>query len=111
MNSTLLIGQNIKRLREQKNIKQEVLGKHLNITKSRMSQIENGECGELTINRIEKIAQFLKVDFFEIMGLQTQTVHINNSNNSSGFNGTHYNVTPELIQSLANELANRMAKK
>jgi hypothetical protein len=75
-----------------------------------MSQIENGDCKELTINRIIKISELLKVDFFEITGLQPQTVNIQNSHNSSGFYGTHYNVTPELISGLVDELAKRMTK-
>ncbi len=75
-----------------------------------MSQIENGDCGELTLNRLDKIALFLEVDFFEITSKQAQTININNSTNVSGFNGTHYNITPELIQQLVNEFAKRMAK-
>lgn len=105
------IGDNIRKVREQKGVKQEVLAKHLNITKSRMSQIENGDCGELTINRIEKIAIFLEADFFQITSLQPQTVHITNSTNCSGFYATHTNISPELVQMLANELAQRMNKK
>ena len=105
-----IIGLNIKKKREEKGIKIETLGKHLNITKGRMSQIENGDCKELTVNRIVKIAEILNVNFFEIAGNQPQTVNIQNSQNSSGFYGTHYNVTPELISALIDELGKRMQK-
>lgn len=110
MNPTEIIGHNIKRMREVKGIKQELLAKHIGITKSRMSQIENGECSELTLNRINKIATYLKTDFFELTGNNPQNVHINSSTNCSGFNGTHYNVSPELIKALAEELVSRMTK-
>ncbi len=62
------------------------------------------------ISRIVKIAEILNVDFFEIAGNQPQTVNIQNSQNSSGFYGTHYNVTPELISALVDEFAKRMQK-
>jgi transcriptional regulator with XRE-family HTH domain len=110
MNPTEIIGSNIKKLREQKGIKQEVLARHLSINKSRMSQIEKGDCSELTLNRINKIAAFLNADFFEIAGNNPQSVNINHSTNCSGFNGTHYNVSPDLIKALADELVNRMNK-
>jgi transcriptional regulator with XRE-family HTH domain len=110
MNPEQVIGNNIKKKREEKAIKLETLGKQLNISKGRMSQIESDDCKELTISRIIKIAQILEVDFFEIAGNQTQSVTISNSQNSSGFYGTHNNITPELITTLAEEIAKRITK-
>lgn len=103
-------GKNIKNVREQKGIKQEVLGKHIGVTKGRMSQIENGDCDELSIKKIDKIAAYLETDFFMITGSNPKNVHINNSTNCSGFDGTHYNISPDLIKALADELVNRMNK-
>lgn len=68
MNPEIIIGNYIKKKREEKGVKIVTLAKFLGVTKGRMSQIENGACKELTINRILKIADFLKVDFFEIVG-------------------------------------------
>jgi transcriptional regulator with XRE-family HTH domain len=79
MNPTQVIGHNIKLLREIKSIKQEILAKDIGISKGRMSQIENGDCGELTINRITKIANFLKTDFFELTCSTSQNFHIKKS--------------------------------
>jgi transcriptional regulator with XRE-family HTH domain len=110
MKTSQIIGSNIKRVREHKGIKQEVLAKEMGITKGRMSQIESGECDELSLNRLEKIAAILKVDFFDLTGANPKNVHINNSTNCSGFNGTHYNVSPDLIKALADELVSRMSK-
>lgn len=94
-----------------KGVKQEVLAKHIGVTKGRMSQIERGDCGELYLNRIEKIAKFLDVSFFQLMGTTSQHVNINNSPNSSGFYGTHYTIPPQLIKDLADELISRMKQE
>ncbi|MDR0792544.1 MAG: helix-turn-helix domain-containing protein [Chitinophagaceae bacterium] len=111
MKPTETIGKNIKFFREKKGIKQEVLAKQIGITKSRLSQIESGDCGELFLNRIEKIAGLLEVSFFDLTGNSTQNVHINNSSNFGGFYGsTNYNFSPELIKALADELVNRIQK-
>ncbi len=68
MNSLTTIGQNIKKYRELKLIKQESLAKHLGITKGRMSQIENGLCAELTLIRLQKVAEYLNVHITNLLG-------------------------------------------
>lgn len=68
-----------------------------------MSQIENGSCKELTVSRMIKISDFLKVDFFEIIGNSTHQTNINVTDNSSSFYGKHYNFSPDAIKSLAQE--------
>lgn len=103
-----IIGNNIRQKREEKHIKLETLAKHLGLTKARMSQIEHGECRELTIARIQKIADYIGVNSLEIVSTQAQYVDITESENCSGFYGNHYNITPELIKSLADELVHRM---
>lgn len=105
-----IIGNNIKRKREEKGIKIETLGKQLNISKGRMSQIENGNCKELTINRIIKIAELLEVDFFEITGIQKRFVTLQNTQNNNETQGVTNAVTPELITALVDEFAKRMRK-
>jgi transcriptional regulator with XRE-family HTH domain len=110
MKSAEIIGKNIQEIRIQKGVKQEVLAKHLGIGKSRMSQIESGNCEELSIKKLDKIAAYLQTDFFSITGNNPQNVHINNSTNCSGFNGTHNNITSEIITLLVDEIAKRMSK-
>ena len=102
MNAGKIIGGNIKTIREQKGVKQESLAKHIGITKGRLSQIESGECEELTVHRIEKIAVYLETDFFTLTNNHSQSVHINSSTNCSGFYGTHNNIPPELMRLLMN---------
>ncbi|MDR0792545.1 MAG: helix-turn-helix domain-containing protein [Chitinophagaceae bacterium] len=110
MRPTETLGKNIKFFREKKGIKQETLAKQIGITESRLSQIESGDCGELFLNRIEKIADLLEVSFLDLTGNSTLSVHINNSSNCGYFYSTNYNNSPELIKALADELLSRMQK-
>lgn len=105
MNLEQIIGTNIRVKREEKSIKLESLAKHLGISKARMSQIEHGGCRELTIARIKKIAEYLDANFLEIVNLETGKENSNNLNSSTISSS---NITPELIKSLADELAKRM---
>jgi transcriptional regulator with XRE-family HTH domain len=107
MKPTQIIGSNIKRIREQRGIKQETLAKQIGITKGRMSQIESGECDELSISRLAKIAGLLNVDFFEVV---TPLKVASDSNGINGFNHTSNNLSLETIKAIANELVNRMSK-
>lgn len=102
-----IIGFNIKSKRREKGMKSETLGKQLNITKGRISQIENGDCKELTISRIIKIAEILDVGFFEIISDQSQVVNIQKSD---AFFAAQDSITPELISALIYELAKRINK-
>ena len=67
MEPSKIIGHNIMLMREAKSIKQEMLARHLGISKGRMNQIENGECRELTLNRLHVIANYLGVQFFDLI--------------------------------------------
>ena len=80
-----------------KGVKQEVLAKHLGITKGRLSQIENGECAELSVNRLEIIARYLDIDFFEL--IKSQAVDKNDIAYDTA------DIIPTLIKALIDELA------
>lgn len=105
MNLEQIIGTNIRVKREEKSIKLESLAKHIGISKARMSQIEHGACRELTIARIKKIAEYLDVGFLEIINLETGKQNSISANTS---NISRPSITPELIKSIADELAKRM---
>ena len=59
-------GENIKRLRENKNMTQEELAQILGVTSSNISQIESGERG-LNITKAQKIAQALGISIDELV--------------------------------------------
>lgn len=98
-----IIGNNIKRIRKERGIKIETLGKYLNITKGRMSQIENGNCKALTINRIKKISEFLKVDFFDLIYNEEQALKADNNRCEPD-----HSITPEFVSAVLVEFANRL---
>ena len=60
-NYTLKIGQNIRKWRELKGIKQEQLANKLNITKGALSNIENDKT-DIGLHRIEEIAALLGLE-------------------------------------------------
>jgi len=57
----LIIGQNIRKWRELKGIKQQVLARELGITKASLSNIENNK-SDVNLHRIEDIARCLGID-------------------------------------------------
>jgi len=62
----MTIGENIKRLREDKNMTQEDLAQILGVTSSNISQIESGDRG-LNISKAQKIAQALGITIDELV--------------------------------------------
>lgn len=66
MKAKEIIGRNIQRHREMAELKQDTLAKILRITPSALSQIETGKT-DLTVSRIEQIAEALNKSFFELI--------------------------------------------
>jgi transcriptional regulator with XRE-family HTH domain len=103
-----IIGHKIKVIREQKGLKLELLAKHLGVSKGRVSQIENGQCCELTINRIAKIAQFLEVDFFEIISNKVHMFDATRENDFREYLNSQHAFSSEFIKKIVDELINRI---
>jgi transcriptional regulator with XRE-family HTH domain len=61
-----IIGRNIRRHRESLGIRQGALAEQLKITPSALSQIETGKT-DISVDRIEQIAEALKLSFYELM--------------------------------------------
>ena len=73
------IGDNIKKLRELKNITREMLASDLKMSLSNYSKIERGEI-DLTISRLYEIASVLEVDVSQILNFDaTQIFNISNN--------------------------------
>jgi transcriptional regulator with XRE-family HTH domain len=74
------IGDNIKKLRELKNITREQLASDLNMSLSNYSKIERSEI-DITISRLTEIAKLLEVDMSQILNFDTsQIFNIQNNN-------------------------------
>ena len=102
-----IIGSNIRKIREQKGLKSELLARHLGISKGRISQIESGHCKELTIIRINKIAEFLDVNFFEVVSNKNK---IGNNEFGADHPGHQHHASSESIKKIVDELVNRMMR-
>ncbi len=75
----LSIGENIKKLRELKSITRETMCEKLELSMSGYSKIERGET-DLTVSRVQQIAEILEVDLSQIMNFDASQV-FNVSNN------------------------------
>lgn len=64
-NYTLKIGQNIRKWRELKEMKQEQLAVQLGITKAALSNIENNKT-DISLHRIEEIALCLDLEVMKL---------------------------------------------
>ena len=73
------LGDNIKKFRELKNITREKMAADLGLSLSGYSKIERNEI-DLTLSRIQKIAQVLEVDVSQILNFDVSQV-FNVSNN------------------------------
>ena len=73
------IGDNIKKFRELKNITREKMATDLDMSLSNYSKIERNEI-DLTISRVQKIAQVLSVDISQILNFDASQI-FNVSNN------------------------------
>ena len=73
------IGDNIKKFRELKNMTREQLASELGLSVSGYSKIERGEI-DLTVSRVQEIAQILEVDVSQILNFDaTQVFNISNN--------------------------------
>lgn len=61
----LLIGQNIRKWRELKGVKQELLALDIGITKAALSNIENNKT-DINLHRIEDIANSLDLEIMKL---------------------------------------------
>jgi transcriptional regulator with XRE-family HTH domain len=95
------IGYKIKKIREIKNISQDYVAKHLGITQTAYSNIENGKTKVDDI-KLKKIASALNVDSSIIEGFNEQIIF--NSCSQSGLNNTYNSFDAETIKNLYEKL-------
>lgn len=102
-----LIGENIKKWREFKSVKQEALASRLGISKAALSHMENGKT-DITISRIEQIANILQIDLEQLLATSQQLMNVNKSSASivsDKVNNTqHFLISIEVVKMLREEL-------
>lgn len=74
------IYENIKRVRKSKGLTQKDISEKLGITQPNYTNFENGK-GEITISRLEKLAEIFNISVGELLGLQ-ETEKVANSENN-----------------------------
>ncbi|MFW2475339.1 MAG: helix-turn-helix domain-containing protein [Sediminibacterium sp.] len=68
-----IVGENIRTARRRIGMKGETLAKALSITKSAVSQLENGSI-DIRVSTIFKVAEVLEVSIFELLSLQNDNI-------------------------------------
>ncbi|GHT19057.1 hypothetical protein FACS189429_6330 [Bacteroidia bacterium] len=102
MNNT---GTRIKKLREERGIKQEFMADKLEITQSSYGRLEKDD-NRLTVPKLQKIAEALNVSVSVIFGEKaTQVINENNGDNAQANIGTIVQQDKEYIASLKDEIA------
>ena len=99
------IGDNLRKIREIKGIKQESVAKQLGLTTNGYGKIERGETS-LNIKRLEEIAEILGVNALDIMQFDENIVFNINTMSNSAPNGTvnNYSLNKEERQFLADQI-------
>ena len=99
------IGENLRKIREIKGIKQESIAKQLGLTTNGYGKIERGETS-LNIKRLEEIAEILGVNALDIMQFDENVIFNINTMSNSAPNGTvnNYNLSTEERQFFAEQI-------
>lgn len=99
------IGENLRKIREIKGIKQESVAKQLGLTTNGYGKIERGETS-LNIKRLEEIAEILGVNAIDIMHFDENVVFNINTMSNSAPNGTvnNYSLSAEERQIFADQI-------
>ena len=99
------IGENLRKIREIKGIKQESIAKQLGITTNGYGKIERGETS-LNIKRLEEIAEILGVNALDVMQFDENIIFNINSMSNSAPTGTvnNYTLSSEERQFLSDQI-------
>ncbi len=88
-------GAKIKQIRELKNFSQDFLAGELGLSTRAYSKIESGET-QLTINRLNQVADLLDIDPFELLGFDEKQV-FNNCKQEGNIGINHITIPEKLI--------------
>jgi transcriptional regulator with XRE-family HTH domain len=95
-----LIGQRIKKLREERNITQEAMAKHLDVTQSNYGRLEKDD-RRLNVVKLLKIVHILDVNIMTLFGDTTHGGMVANGENFAPGNKEVYDI---LVESLRSEV-------
>ena len=102
----MIIGKNIKHLRELRNMTQHALASELGISQKQLSRIEKNDVSP-TIEMVTRIGEALEVSVQEILKFNTSYIFNNISHNQTGeyvnYNNTAVKQLEQLYQNLLDE--------
>jgi transcriptional regulator with XRE-family HTH domain len=94
------LGERIKKLRELKGLKQELVAEQLGMSQQSYSDLERGKT-DIPFSRIEQLAKVFELKPHEIVGFDSQNVFNNTNLSSCAFNNANiHNNFPEKLQQL-----------
>ena len=93
------VGRNIRLIRELKNLTQEYVAEHLEISTGNYSNIENDKT-DITLGKLERIAEILGVDYQMILNLNPSQVFKNGSLYSGSMNKQNNYADEDLLKQL-----------
>jgi transcriptional regulator with XRE-family HTH domain len=98
---SMKIGNNVRKLRDLKGMKQEELAALLGITPGALSNIENDK-GDPTLSRIEEIANVFEIKVTELFDDPQQNFTLNGPASNGVLYGTqnHYNIEKTILDTL-----------
>ncbi|GHU73830.1 hypothetical protein FACS189413_18480 [Bacteroidia bacterium] len=100
-----IIGTRIKKLRDERGIKQDYIANQMDITQSSYGRLEKDD-SRLTAPKLLKIAEVLNVSVAILFGEKaSQVIHENQGDNAQAHIGTYIQQDKEHIASLKEEIA------
>ena len=98
------VGTRIRKIREERGIKQEYLADEMGITQSSYGRLEKND-NRLTVTKLTQISEILNVSISTLFGEKaTNVIHENNGNNAQAHIGTLIQQDKEHIESLKEEI-------
>jgi transcriptional regulator with XRE-family HTH domain len=104
------IGEKVKKVRELRNYTQEYVAQELGITQESYSRIEANK-STLTIQRLDKIAEVLKVNVFDLLSFDEKYIFqesFHNQQHSSNYFGNASNKKEELYERIIEQQKNEI---
>ncbi|MGD1839454.1 MAG: helix-turn-helix domain-containing protein [Thermonemataceae bacterium] len=106
----LLVGDRIRKIREEREYSQEYVAEQLGISQNAYSKIEINQTQNFTLERLEKLAQIFEVSIADILGVE-RSLHIysNSDQHSDQINNQNQGdinkyESPEVLELLRAEL-------
>lgn len=93
-----MIGQRIKRFREDRKITQDVVAEKLGITQTAYSKIENNQ-SKLSVERLKEIAKILDVPEDELLNTEANVFNFTNNKTANGY-AIYQGDTSQLIETV-----------